>query len=187
VLLSSCLFFGLVITCGFQSSVLGMVCYPRFQQKLVESGLPTFTLDPNLMDIFHACPSMRNLVVRLEIENLSQQTLLHHIAYYRNFCMQTNKGQALRRLSKHPEKLNIINNCAREYFVSYICHIVTDLAVLQKWALLLNDRIRIWRLLSNQIVVKPKQRKMQPWENVSSIPDANTVFEGQKIRHRDRD
>jgi hypothetical protein len=39
--------------------------------------------------------------------------------------------------------------------------------------------------LSNQIVAKPKQRKMKPRGKESSIPDANTVFEGQEIRNRD--
>jgi hypothetical protein len=37
------------------------------------------------------------------------------------------------------------------------------------------------KFLSNQIVEKPEQREMQPWGEVSSIPDANTVFGGQQI------
>lgn len=126
VLLSSCLFFSLVIMCGFQSSLLDAVSYPHFQpdidtlQKLDESGLPIVTLDPNLMDTFDASPSMRNLAVRLEIQNLSSQILLHHIAFYRNVSMLTGKGEALWFLSKYPDKLYIVNECPREYFVSYM-------------------------------------------------------------------
>ncbi|XP_023706807.1 uncharacterized protein LOC111864060 [Cryptotermes secundus] len=126
VLLSSCLFFSLVIMCGFQSSLLDAVAYPHFQpdsdtlQKLDESGLPIVTLDPNLMDTFDASPSMRNLAVRLEIQNMSSQTLLHHIAFYRNVSMLTSKGEALWFLSKYPDKLYIVNEYPREYFVSYM-------------------------------------------------------------------
>jgi hypothetical protein len=40
--------------------------------------------------------------------------------------------------------------------------------------------------LSNQIVAKLGQRKMQPREKVSSIPDANTVFWGATDKDRER-
>jgi hypothetical protein len=69
------------------------------------------------MDIFDASPSMRNLAVRLEIKNLSPQTLLQHIAFYRKVCMLTFKGEALWFLRKYPEKLYIVNECPRGYFV----------------------------------------------------------------------
>jgi hypothetical protein len=72
------------------------------------------------MDTFDASPSMRNLAVRLEIQNLSSQILLHHIAFYRNVSMLTGKGEALWFLSKYPDKLYIVNECPREYFVSYM-------------------------------------------------------------------
>jgi hypothetical protein len=35
--------------------------------------------------------------------------------------------------------------------------------------------------------VKPEQREMQTWGKVSSIPGANTLFEGRQIKTRDRD
>jgi hypothetical protein len=126
VLLSSCLLFSLVIMCGFQSSLLHAVSYPQFQpdidtlQKLDESGLPIVTLDPNLMDTFDASSSMRNLAVRLQIQNIPPQTLLQHIAFYRNVSMLTSMGEALWFLSKYPDKLYIVNECPREYFVSYM-------------------------------------------------------------------
>jgi hypothetical protein len=112
--------------CGFQSSLLDAASYPHFQpdidtlQKLDESGLPIVTLDRNLKDTFDGSPAMRNLAVRLQLQNLSPQTLIHHIAFYRNVSMLTSKGEALWFLSKHPNKLYIVNECPREYFVSYM-------------------------------------------------------------------
>jgi hypothetical protein len=126
LLLSSCLLFSLVIMCGFQSSLLHAVSYPHFQpdidtlQKLDESGLPIVTLDPNLMDTFDASPSMKILASRLQIQEVSAHILLHRVALYRNVSVLTSKGEALWFLSKHPDKLHIVNECPREYFVSYM-------------------------------------------------------------------
>jgi hypothetical protein len=126
VLLSSCLLFSLVIMCGFQSSLLHAVSFPQFLpdidtlHKLDESGLAIVTLDPNLMDTFNASSAMRNLAVRLQLQNISEHTLLHQIAVYRNVSMLTNLGQALWYLNKYPDKLHIVNECPREYFVSYM-------------------------------------------------------------------
>jgi hypothetical protein len=76
--------------------------------------------------------------------------------------------------------------------------------VVKMWTLLLNGRVQIWNFLrndfpntrhkfnrqeflSNQIVGKPEQREMQSWGKVSSIPGANTLFEGRQTeKNRDK-
>jgi hypothetical protein len=46
--------------------------------------------------------------------------VLHQIADYRNVCLLTSKGEALWFLGKHPNKLHIIRDSPREYFVPYM-------------------------------------------------------------------
>ncbi|XP_021937037.1 uncharacterized protein LOC110838289 [Zootermopsis nevadensis] len=126
LLIASCLFFSLVVMCLFQSSLLDTVAHPRFQpdidtlQKLDKTGLPIITLDRNLLDTFNESLALRNLADRLQHQDVSEDALLHQIANHRNACMLTSKGEALWFLGKFPNKLHIVSESPREYFVSYM-------------------------------------------------------------------
>jgi hypothetical protein len=65
------------------------------------------------MDTFDESPVMRHLAVKLGHWNLPLQNLL-------NLSVLTTKREALWFLGKDPNKLYIISECPREYFVSYM-------------------------------------------------------------------
>jgi hypothetical protein len=126
LLLSFCLFFSLVVMCFFQSALLDTVSHPHFEpdidtlQKLDDSGLPIITLDPDLMDTFAFSSAMKNFAVKLQLQNLSSRILLQQMAHYRNISMLTSKGEALSLINKYPNKVHVVSEYPREYFVSYM-------------------------------------------------------------------
>ncbi|KAJ4446163.1 hypothetical protein ANN_12856 [Periplaneta americana] len=121
-LLSSCLFFSLVVMCCFQSTLLDVVAHPHFSRdietlkELEESRLPVFTKDHHLLETF-ALTSLNNRTIVVE-KNTSQ--ILDDIIRYNNGAFLTTKEEAAWYLGKYPGKLHIINEYPREYFVSYM-------------------------------------------------------------------
>ncbi|KAJ4446165.1 hypothetical protein ANN_12858 [Periplaneta americana] len=125
-LLSCCLLFSLVVMCLIQSSLLDVTTHPHYNREinslkeLEESKLPIVTLDPNLLDTFDESESMKNLALRTRYQNVSSKSLLEEIANKRNVSFLTSQGEAVWYLGKYPNKLHVVRDYPREYFVSYM-------------------------------------------------------------------
>jgi hypothetical protein len=89
-------------------------------QQLEETGLSIFTDNYNLLNIFNEKESVERLGGKLSNE-FNAILIIRHIKKYKNLSLLCRKEKATRFLRSHGDgKLQIFDEAAREYFVSYL-------------------------------------------------------------------
>ena len=124
--LASSLISSLFLMCNFVGFLVDLVTNPHFDtnmvtlQQLEEAGLSIFTENYNLLDTFNEKEPVKRLGGKLFYE-FNPMYIIRHMKKYRNASLLCRKEKATWYLRRHgDDKLHIIDEVAREYFMSYL-------------------------------------------------------------------
>jgi hypothetical protein len=132
IFLASCMFFSIVITCLWQGALYNRLKSPLHYkdidtlEELDESGLPIFTMEQALNDLFDLIdtPTTRRLSERLRLTNFPHSLdLMQQIADQGNFSLLLSHIEIETLLDTYPINtplLHFVQECPIIYFSSYV-------------------------------------------------------------------
>jgi len=130
--LASCMFFSIVMTCIWQGAVFNLLKSPLHYkdidtlEELDESGLPIFTMEQALYDLFDLIdtPTTQRLSKRLTLTNFPDSVdLIEQVADHRNFSLLLSLIEIETLLDTYPintSLLHCVQECPIIYFSSYM-------------------------------------------------------------------
>ncbi|KAJ4443947.1 hypothetical protein ANN_05736 [Periplaneta americana] len=124
IFLSTCIVFSVVLMTAFQSSLLDVITHPHFHKdidtlkQLDMSSLQILFSDLNLFDTFESS-DLKNLAFKLNYVQ-DEWAALTQVATDKNVCLLTSdlKAQVYKR--RLDQKLHLVAETPKEYFVSYM-------------------------------------------------------------------
>lgn len=130
--LASCMFFSIVMTCLWQGALFNRLKSPLHYkdidtlEELDESGLPIFTMEQALYDLFDLIdtPTTQRLSKRLTLTNFPHSVdLIEQVADHRNFSLLLSLIEIETLLDTYPintRLLHCVQECPIIYFSSYM-------------------------------------------------------------------
>lgn len=130
--LASCMFLSIVMTCIWQGAVFNRLKTPLHYkdidtlEELDESGLPVFTMEQALYDLFDLIdtPTTQRLTKRLRLTNFPHSLdLIQQVADHRNFTLLLSLIEIETLLDTYPINtclLHFVQECPIIYFSSYM-------------------------------------------------------------------
>jgi hypothetical protein len=132
IFIASCMFSSIVITCAWQGALFNNIKNPIYYkdidtlEELDESGLPIFTMEETLNDIFDLIdtPTTRRLSKRFKVTNFPHSIdLIQQVADHRNFSLLLSLIEIETLLDTYPintRLLHCVQECPMIYFSSYM-------------------------------------------------------------------
>jgi hypothetical protein len=132
IFVASCMFSSIIITCAWQGALFNRLKNPVYYndidtlEELDASGLPIFTMEEMLYDIFELIdtPATKKLSKRFRVTTLPDSLdLIQQVASHRNFSLLLSLIQIETVLDTYPintRLLHCVQECPIVYFFSYM-------------------------------------------------------------------